>query len=102
MANGHGGAREGAGRPKGVPNKSTQELAEMLDAIGCEPIMGMAKIAMDTNNAIELRAKMFAELAQYKYPKRKAVDMSSSDGSVSTGPHEIIVRVVKPGGEDKD
>ena len=31
----------------------------------------MARIAMDESHTPELRARMFAELAQYVYPKRK-------------------------------
>lgn len=95
-----GGVRPGAGRKKGVPNKLTSDVAERLAALGCDPIAGMANMAMDEDAPREIRLRAYAELAQYTAPKRKAVDMSSSDGSVSTGPHEIIVRVVKPGSED--
>ena len=35
----------------------------------------MAEIAADKQHPIELRARMYAELAHYVYPKRKAVDM---------------------------
>ena len=35
---------------------------------------GMAEIAANKEHPIELRAKMYAELAHYVYPKRKAVD----------------------------
>lgn len=89
------GERRG-GRTKGTPNKLTMDVAERLAAAGCDPILGMVQIAQDEKAPLELRARMYSELAQYTAPKRKAVDMSSSDGSVSTGPHEIIVRVVKP------
>src|SRR4051794_2627720 len=41
-----GGARPGAGRPKGSPNKRTLAVAEMLARLGCDPILGMAKIAL--------------------------------------------------------
>lgn len=59
--------------------------------------MGMAQLAMDVTMPPELRGRMFAELAQYLAPKRKAVDMTSSDGSAAAGPHEIVVKVVRPG-----
>ena len=39
------GERRG-GREKGTPNKKTQQLEEYLDAIGCDPLEVMAKIAM--------------------------------------------------------
>jgi hypothetical protein len=46
-------------------NKRTTEVIEKLGALDGDPIAGMALIATNENNAIELRAKMFAELAQY-------------------------------------
>jgi len=69
------------GRSKGTPNKRTQEAMQKLEELGCDPIEGMARIAMDESNSIELRAKMFSELAPYIFPKRKAMDINSnSDG----------------------
>jgi hypothetical protein len=35
----------------------------------------MAEIAMSESHPVELRAKMFGELARYLYPMRKAVDI---------------------------
>lgn len=63
-------------RPKGSKNKRTQEIEEKLAALGCDPIEGMAKIAKNPKNTAELRGKMFAELAQYVAPKRKAIEHS--------------------------
>lgn len=72
-----GGKREGAGRPKGSANKRTLEVAERLAKMRCDPIVGMARIAMSRKNPIELRGRMFAELAQYIAPKRRAVEHST-------------------------
>lgn len=72
-----GGKREGAGRPQGSPNKRTLEVAERLAKLGCDPITGMARIAMNRRNPIELRGRMFAELAQYIAPKRRAIEHST-------------------------
>lgn len=74
------------GRPKGVLNKRTVEVEQRLLELGCDPILGMAKIATNPKVAIELRAKMYAELAAYVYPKRKAVEHS--------GAIELPVRLV--------
>jgi hypothetical protein len=41
----------------------------------------MALIATNENNPVELRARMFVELAQYVAPKRKAVE-HSGDGAM--------------------
>lgn len=64
------------GRKKGTPNKGTLTVAEKLLALGCDPIEGMARIAMDERNSPETRGRYFSELAQYVYPKRKPVDIS--------------------------
>jgi hypothetical protein len=42
----------------------------------------MANIALDQKNAVELRARMFAELAQYVAPKRKALEHSAEPGLI--------------------
>lgn len=72
--------RKTGGRVAGTPNKRTAEITERLAALGCDPIEGMARLAMDESNAPELRGRMFAELAQYVAPKRKAIEHSTEDG----------------------
>ncbi len=61
------------GRIAGTPNRKTKEIGELLESLGCNPIQGMAGIAMNSDASLELRARMYAELAQYLFPKRKAV-----------------------------
>src|SRR5689334_10116780 len=38
--------RKTGGRRRGTPNRRTGEVAERLAALGCDPIEGMARIAM--------------------------------------------------------
>lgn len=64
------GERRG-GRQQGTPNKATADVRARLDALGCDPIEGMAQLAMDVNNPPDLRGRMFAELAQYSASERK-------------------------------
>jgi len=71
------------GRTKGTPNRKTVEVVERLAALGCDPLEGMAALAMDASNPPELRGRMYAELAAYLYPKRKAVEHSAEDGTAS-------------------
>jgi hypothetical protein len=79
-----GGARPGAGRPKGSTNKKSQEIQDRLEELGVDPIEGMAMLASDPTSTPELKLQCFKELAQYVAPKRKAVDMNASlDGSFS-------------------
>ncbi len=39
-------ARKTGGRTSGTPNRKTQAVIDHLEALGCDPIEGMAKIAM--------------------------------------------------------
>jgi hypothetical protein len=73
MAKGH---KTGA-RTAGTPNRKTQEVSELLESLGCDPVEGMARIATNEKHSPELRGRMFAELAQYVYPKRKAVELAA-------------------------
>lgn len=57
-------------------------VSDKLRALGCDPIEGMALLAADTNNTPELRGRMFAELAQYEHPKRRAIDHSLGSEAV--------------------
>lgn len=70
--------RKTGGRTAGTPNKRTAEVTERLDALGCDPIEGMARLAMDAANPAELRGRMFSELAQYVAPKRKAIEHTAA------------------------
>jgi hypothetical protein len=45
-------------------------VAEKLEALGCDPIEGMATIAMDETVELSIRTQMYEELAQYVVPKQ--------------------------------
>ncbi len=49
------------GRPKGSKNKQTLAVTDRLEALGCDPIAGMARIAMDESADLSIRAQMFEE-----------------------------------------
>ena len=127
-----GGSRPGerrGGRRKGSRNKVSSEAAEKLARLGCDPLEGMARIALGdlvcpacagsgraryaagpTGPVLdpdagaertcrtcwgggrepvspELRGRMFAELAQYVAPKRKAVEHSGPQGEAIRHDH---------------
>jgi hypothetical protein len=71
----------GQGLPKGAVNKPTLDIIEKLAAEWWDTIVGMARIAMNQKNPVELRARMFAELAQYVAPKPKALELSADAGA---------------------
>lgn len=63
----------------GTPNKRTQDLMERLEALDLDPVCGLAAIANDATAPLELRARVQMELMGYLYPKRKALDVSSTE-----------------------
>jgi hypothetical protein len=93
MALGH----KTGGRVAGTPNRKTREVTELLESLGCDPIEGMARIAMNEAHSPELRGRMFAELAQYVAPKRKAVEHSVDDPDNKR--LTITVRTMRPAKE---
>jgi hypothetical protein len=76
------GLPKSGGRVKGTPNKATQDVAEKLAALGCDPLAGLATIAMDGKNSAELRARSYSDLLHYLYPKRKRVDITIQQPTV--------------------
>ena len=72
------GERRG-GRKKGTPNKKTSDIQKRLDALGCDPLEGMAKIAEEAmeKKSYSLALMAYKELAQYVAPKRKSVEMKA-------------------------
>ena len=69
--------RKTGGRVAGTPNKRTQELVSRLEALGVDPVLGLAEIAKDPMASIDLRARVLIDLMQYVWPKRKALDVSA-------------------------
>lgn len=70
------------GRKKGTPNRATLTLKEKLETMGCDPLLELAKIAMNKKNPIEIRVLCLREIAPYVHPKRKPVDLSSDQPAV--------------------
>jgi hypothetical protein len=69
------------GRRLGTPNKRTDELAAKLLELGCDPIEGLARIALADETPLELKVRCNSELAQYVHPKRKSADLGSAKDS---------------------
>jgi hypothetical protein len=64
---------------RGTLNKKSDELLRKLEKLGCDPIEGLAMIALAPDTKLDLKVRCYAELAQYVYPKRKAVDLGGQD-----------------------
>jgi hypothetical protein len=64
-----GGRREGAGRKKGIPNKSTAERMAALMAGGESPLEYMLRIMRDKTVEDSIRADMARSAAPYMHPR---------------------------------
>ena len=61
------------GRPPGAKNKTRRNVEELLIKMKCDPITGLARLAMDESIHAELRVKAYAALAPYIYPKKASI-----------------------------
>ena len=98
------------GRPKGARNRVTasQKISEVEQRMGVtlDPLEGMAQIAADETNDIQVRLAAFREMAKYLYAQRKAVDMSIEEtrgeaSSLSDSDLESIIAADFGGGEEQ-
>jgi len=77
MANGWGGKRQGAGKPRGAKRKITEEAIERAGE-GETPLEYMLRIMRDKEQADDRRDKMAIAAASYMHPR--AVEVSGEDG----------------------
>ena len=73
---------------------ATREIGELLESLGHNPIEAMVQMATDPEASLELRGRMNAELAQYVYPKRKAVEVAADKDAPPL--HRLEIVMVRP------
>ena len=84
-------AKRGRGRPKGRVNKKLSDsLIERIHEKYPDfcPVLEMIDTAMDPNNTPDLRFNACKEVAQYIYPKKKAVEVNSREG----GTFQVVLK----------
>lgn len=67
------------GRRKGTPNKRTNEFAEKFDQMAekyADPVEVLFSMIADDEADNSVKRSAAAELLQYRYPKRKAIEHS--------------------------
>ena len=64
------------GRKKGTPNKRSDSAAETLEQLGFNGLAEMYRMYSDPALPEMARVKLLAEMTQYQYPKRKALEHS--------------------------
>lgn len=71
-------AERRGGRQKGTPNRKTQQLLDLCAEKGLDVFGSMIEIAARAKQGPE-KFDMLEKLAQYLYPKRKAVEHSGGE-----------------------
>ncbi len=71
----------GSGRKKGQTCRLSADVRLKLQELGFDPIVGMVTIAQDPTTERAIVVRVASELAQYVYPKRRAVEISGIDGA---------------------
>lgn len=74
------GHKKMGGRQKGTLNKTTETLFAKCERMGIDPFERLLELANDSDKNIALAATR--EVAQYLYPKRKALEVSGGDKPV--------------------
>jgi hypothetical protein len=114
------GAPKGNSNRKGRPGKKSLEIADKLAALNCDPIEGMARIALGAESGfieklqqivesgdaealsaqlpamlkdLSLAGQMYKELAQYVAPKRKAIE-HTGEGGKDLFPQQVTFKVI--------
>lgn len=85
-----GGARPGAGRKKGAPNKKTAELQKAIAESGITPLEYMLNIMRDPLADVDVRLDAAKSAAPYVHAKLSSVEMNAS---VTT--HEVLLDDLK-------
>lgn len=96
----NGGARPGAGRPKGSANKKTQEIVAKALQDGVTPLEYMLGIMRDVTADFERRDEMARAAAPYIHPRLQAVEHSGKDGGDIGIVAKIERVVVRPHAKD--
>jgi hypothetical protein len=71
----HGGARLGAGRKKGQPNKATQRQRDAVIASGLTPLDYLLSVMRDSTQPDAMRLDAAGRAAPYVHPRLSTVEM---------------------------
>ena len=88
------GLAKTGGRQKGTPNRATLIIQEKLEAIGCDPLIELAKMGMDKATPLEIRERCLTNLLPYVYPKRKPIDIDYEPSVIN------VTTTLDPGNSD--
>lgn len=81
-----GGARPGAGRPRGATTRKTREIADRAAREGITPLEFLLQVMRDETAEFAQRLDAAKSAAPFIHPRLSAVEASGKDG----GPIEVI------------
>lgn len=84
-----GGARPGAGRKKGEPNKRTAEIQQAVEQSGLTPLEYMLSVMRNESEDSPRRLAAAQAAAPYVHAKLASIELTGKDG----GALETITRV---------
>jgi len=87
---GRGGARPGAGRPKGSKNKRTTALEERIVELGGDPIRTLVSLCGSDDDRTRLDAAK--SLLPYLLPRLASQDLNISGETLAN----VILEIAKP------
>ena len=90
MSNGHGGARPGAGRPKGSKGKRTIALEERLRELGGDPFAVLVDICSGGEDE-RIRVDAAKALLPYLYPRLASQDLNVTGETLQN----VILEIAK-------
>ncbi len=91
---GSGGARPGAGRKKGSPNKATRTLKELAREYTSEAVEALIEVVRTETGAARVSAAN--AILDRGYGKPSQVLSGDEDGGAVRMVHEILLRGVRP------
>jgi hypothetical protein len=103
MANGHGGRRPGAGRPKGsiwkpaVATLRTAAIEKMQSIVGSDrdPLAVVVEMACDPEEDKQLRLSAAAVALPYLYPRLSATQVQATHTTVKVDPTQLLDRIAE-------
>ena len=84
-----GGARVGAGRKAGSPNKKTAEVQKHVQETGITPLEYMLQVMRDPGEDPKARLGAAQAAAPYVHAKLSSVELGGKDG----GPLQLAINV---------
>jgi hypothetical protein len=74
---GRGGARSGAGRKPGAPNKASAERQKAIEESGLTPLEYMLSVLRDTDQSMENRCWAAEKAAPYVHPRLASTEVNA-------------------------